>query len=594
MWSGPIVWSQPWRSASPLTVRTLDPMPSMPAPMLHEHAREILDVRLARGVADDGQPGRARGGQQRVLGRHHRRLVHEHVAGAQAVGATSSMSRLCSTVAPERLERVEMRVQAPPADDVAAGRRHADAPEAREQRAGEQERGADALGRARGRARRPGRGRRRRATTSCSDEPVDPHAERLEQRRASPATSPIFGTLRTTTSSSVRTEAARMGRAPFLLPAGTIVPDSAMPPSMTNFSMSGRLPATGAGPEGWARVTAMPSADFARRGLVPAHGVGLVAVAAPPLPRGRGRDAGLRRARRPRRRAVERHRPAARRRLRALPRHGRRRARPSADDHGRARAPRRAAGDGPRDRRRTPTSSASRRSRRWRRTLVAVDELCGFLVACAQVRPEGIHGLTPKSVKKKLKQPSFAAAVNREEVRDGADALGVDFDEHVALRHRRARGARRRARAARPHDAAVGGRSRRGAAPPRANGTHHAPWQSRCKIACKRSSGGGWMSFLARSVLPAGYRVRTHVRDPGHLHLAALATGRGAPARIRLPRGQPGHTPVAAAGPRCAAPRRASPSSPPRGGATVAAAGRPVATTGGVPDARLGPGARRT
>ncbi len=67
------------------------------------------------------------------------------------------------------------------------------------------------------------------------------------------------------------------------------------------------------------------------------------------------------------------------------------------------------------------------------RTLVAVDELCGFLVACAAVRPEGINGLTPKSVKKKLKQPSFAAAVNREEVRHGADALGVDFDEHVAF-----------------------------------------------------------------------------------------------------------------------------------------------------------------
>jgi putative nucleotidyltransferase with HDIG domain len=67
------------------------------------------------------------------------------------------------------------------------------------------------------------------------------------------------------------------------------------------------------------------------------------------------------------------------------------------------------------------------------RTLVAVDELCGFLVACAYVRPEGIHGLTPKSVKKKLKQPSFAAAVNRDEVRGGAEQLGIDFDEHVAF-----------------------------------------------------------------------------------------------------------------------------------------------------------------
>ena len=70
---------------------------------------------------------------------------------------------------------------------------------------------------------------------------------------------------------------------------------------------------------------------------------------------------------------------------------------------------------------------------RMERTLVAVDELCGFLVACAYVRPEGIHGLTPKSVRKKLKQPSFAAAVSRDDVRGGADQLGVDFDEHVAF-----------------------------------------------------------------------------------------------------------------------------------------------------------------
>jgi len=67
------------------------------------------------------------------------------------------------------------------------------------------------------------------------------------------------------------------------------------------------------------------------------------------------------------------------------------------------------------------------------KTLFAVDELSGFILACAYVRPQGIEGLTPKSVKKKLKQPSFAAAVNRDEVRAGADELGVDFDEHVAF-----------------------------------------------------------------------------------------------------------------------------------------------------------------
>src|SRR5947209_13272187 len=66
------------------------------------------------------------------------------------------------------------------------------------------------------------------------------------------------------------------------------------------------------------------------------------------------------------------------------------------------------------------------------KTLFAVDELCGFLLACAYVRPEGLVGMTPKSVKKKLKQLSFAAAVNREELTEGAAELGVDFDEHLA------------------------------------------------------------------------------------------------------------------------------------------------------------------
>src|SRR5918995_646509 len=67
------------------------------------------------------------------------------------------------------------------------------------------------------------------------------------------------------------------------------------------------------------------------------------------------------------------------------------------------------------------------------KTLYAVDELSGFITACALVRPTGIHGMTPKSVKKKMKTPAFAAAVNREELREGAAALGVDFDEHLAF-----------------------------------------------------------------------------------------------------------------------------------------------------------------
>ena len=67
------------------------------------------------------------------------------------------------------------------------------------------------------------------------------------------------------------------------------------------------------------------------------------------------------------------------------------------------------------------------------KTLYAVDELSGFVAACALVRPTGIEDMKPKSVKKKLKQPSFAAAVNREEVQRGIEELGVDQDEHIAL-----------------------------------------------------------------------------------------------------------------------------------------------------------------
>jgi predicted hydrolase (HD superfamily) len=54
-------------------------------------------------------------------------------------------------------------------------------------------------------------------------------------------------------------------------------------------------------------------------------------------------------------------------------------------------------------------------------------------MACAYVRPQGINGLTPKSVKKKMKTPAFAAAVDRAALREGAELLGVDFDEHVTF-----------------------------------------------------------------------------------------------------------------------------------------------------------------
>jgi len=66
-----------------------------------------------------------------------------------------------------------------------------------------------------------------------------------------------------------------------------------------------------------------------------------------------------------------------------------------------------------------------------KKTLFACDELSGFVHACGLVRPAGLDGLEPKSVKKKLKQPSFASGVNRDEVQQGAELLGIELDEHI-------------------------------------------------------------------------------------------------------------------------------------------------------------------
>ena len=67
------------------------------------------------------------------------------------------------------------------------------------------------------------------------------------------------------------------------------------------------------------------------------------------------------------------------------------------------------------------------------KALLACDELTGFIVACCQVRPEGITTLEPKSVIKKLKDKGFAAKVERDEVYKGVELLGVELQDHIAF-----------------------------------------------------------------------------------------------------------------------------------------------------------------
>jgi len=66
-----------------------------------------------------------------------------------------------------------------------------------------------------------------------------------------------------------------------------------------------------------------------------------------------------------------------------------------------------------------------------RKTLFAADELCGFITAVAYVRPEKLAGMTASSVRKKMKQKSFAAAVKREDIEKGAQLLSLPLDEHI-------------------------------------------------------------------------------------------------------------------------------------------------------------------
>ena len=242
MWSAEIVCSAPPRRSRPWTVITFEPIPSTSAPILRQQPGQVLDVRLAGGVRDRRRPRRQRRGHQRVLGAHHRWLVHEDRAGLQPARLRGQLDpAVALDPGAEVDEGVEVGVEPAAADEVAARRRHPRLAEAGEQRSGEQERGAD--------LRREllvdGDLRRRspRRAAGCCRRPRSASTPSPSSSAIWASVSRIRGTRCSSTSSSVSRQAARIGRAAFLLPATVSSPASGSPPWMTNFSMD------------WARVT---------------------------------------------------------------------------------------------------------------------------------------------------------------------------------------------------------------------------------------------------------------------------------------------------------------------------------------------------
>ena len=228
-----------------------------------------------------------------------------------------------------------------------------------------------------------------------------------------------------TTGSSVSRHAARIGSAPFLLPAARTRPLSGCPPSITNDSAAASLTTVvdkAAGivaaaleptrEQAWATLTEYTKSEALLRHALAVEAS--TAFYARQLRRGRG--------------AVARHGAAARLRLRDAP-HARQ------ASAGRRADPARAEGY-PEVVIEAVLSHAEHlampRDTPLKRTLFACDELSGFVHACGLVRPTGLDGLEPKSVRKKLKQPSFAAGVHRDEVYAGAELLGLELDEHIA------------------------------------------------------------------------------------------------------------------------------------------------------------------
>ena len=237
MWSGAISWVAPPSCSAPLTVSRFEPIPWMSAP--------IFTSRRARSCTWGSQaalwitvaPGRQRGRHQHVLGRHHRRLVHQHVAGAQAVLGVQDEARRRSR-RPRRAPRSASMwgssrrrpMKSPPGGGISARPRRASSGPASRNEARICSPSAASTARRVDARRRTASARSRRASRRGRR---GPRGSRASRRRRGSA-----GRCRDTARRRSAPTAAIIASAPFLLPAGTTVPVSGAPPWMTSLSIA--------------------------------------------------------------------------------------------------------------------------------------------------------------------------------------------------------------------------------------------------------------------------------------------------------------------------------------------------------------------
>src|SRR3954453_13732440 len=417
MWSGLTVCSQPCSLPMPWTCMTFEPIPSTAQPiLLSMRARSCtcgsqaaLRITVVPSISADAISAFS------VPITDGSSMKKSH-ACSPPLSATMRMSLPCSTVAPRarnasRCGSSRRRpITSPPGGGiVAAPKRASSGPAARNEarmRSASAESTAVLCTLA-----------AHSTTVLWSGRSIS--TPRSSSRSSRASVSRIRGTLCSVTRSSVSSAQASNGSAAFLLPAGTTVPESGTPPSITNFSIraAARLPTHMSVPmtrdEAWTLFCEWTASESLRRHVLAVEACmrayaekfgedperwGMVGMLHdldyeryPDLHTGHPRYA-----------------------LAELEPLG-----------------------FPQDMVRAVASHADylevSRDTPMEKTLFAVDELSGFVMACAYVRPQGIHGLTPKSVKKKMKSPAFAAAVDRDAMREGAEGLGVDFDEHVTF-----------------------------------------------------------------------------------------------------------------------------------------------------------------